>query len=75
MARCRLTDQASAIWLRHELPVQRKRMVGGCAVMMRGNAVELERRGYSQASDVLVETEQFATQHYTSMVASAGITS
>ena len=37
--------------------------------MKRGNAVELERRGDSQESDVLVDTEQFATQHFTSMVA------
>ena len=64
------TDQASAIWLLHELPVQRKRMLGGCAVMMRGTAVESERRGHSQVSDVLVDAEQlqFATQHSASMV-------
>ena len=45
-------------------------MLGGCAVMMRVTAVESERRGHSQASDVLVDTEQlqFATQHSTSMV-------
>lgn len=35
----RLTDQASAIWLRHELPVQRNRMVDGWEVMVRESAL------------------------------------
>ena len=67
MSMSRMTDQASAIWLRHELPVQRKRIVAGCDAMMRGSAVELRRQRTHSYMEVRCRLA-FATQHSTSMV-------